>query len=136
MSKDMSQPIRVIRLTPNGDPTTGMTPWQKISHDGVIAGEPKDRRHRFYIGDRLMPGQIRVGVWEATAYTEKLENYPKDEFMHVIEGSVTIIEEDGRESTFKTGDSFFMPSGFTGLWKQSETMKKYFMVFDASDGRD
>ncbi|RUU48464.1 hypothetical protein EOD08_02500 [Mesorhizobium sp. M6A.T.Ca.TU.002.02.2.1] len=34
------------------------------------------------------------------------------------------------------GDSFFMPSGFTGQWKQAETMKKYFMIFDASAGGD
>ncbi|MER9177551.1 cupin domain-containing protein [Mesorhizobium sp. M0955] len=132
----MSEATRVIRLTPDGDPAHGMTPWEAISHDRVVVGEPKDRRHRFYIGDRLRPGQVRVGLWEATAYTEKIKNYPKDEFMHVIEGSVTIVEEDGREKTFVKGDSFFMPSGFTGLWKQEETMKKYFMVFDASDSGD
>lgn len=132
----MSEPIRVIRLTPDGDPISGMTPWKNFAHDNVIAGEPRERRHRFYIGERLRPGQIRVGIWEATAYTEKLENYPKDEFMYVIEGSVTIVEEDGRQETFAKGDSFFMPSGFTGLWKQDETMKKYFMIFDAYNSGD
>jgi uncharacterized cupin superfamily protein len=132
----MSEPIRVIRMHPDGDPVGGMTAWEAISHDNVVEGEGRDRRHRFYVGDRKLPGQIRVGIWEATAYTEKLENYPKDEFMYVIEGSVTIVEEDGREKTFVEGESFFMPSGFTGLWKQDEPMKKYFMVFDAYDSGD
>ena len=132
----MSEPVRVVRLLPDGDPVTGMTRWEKIDHDGVIEGEPRDRRHRFFIGDRTNAGQVRVGVWEATAYTERMTNYPKDEFMVVIEGSVTIVEEDGREKTFVKGDSFFMPSGFTGIWKQEETMKKYFMVFDAHDSGD
>ncbi|MER8748007.1 cupin domain-containing protein [Mesorhizobium sp. M1050] len=130
----MSEPIRVIRLTPDGDPVTGMTPWEPISHNNVIAGEPKERRHRFYVGERVQPGQVYVGIWEATQYTEELKNYPDDEFMYVIEGSVTIIEEDGRKNTFVKGDSFFMPSGFNGIWEQKETMKKYFMVFSARNG--
>lgn len=45
----------------------------------------------------------------------------------MIEGSVTIIEEDVRRETLNKGQSFFMPGGFTGLWQQDEPMKKYFM---------
>ncbi|WP_287149990.1 cupin domain-containing protein [Mesorhizobium sp.] len=114
-----------------------MSAWEAIAHEHVVAGDlPRQRRHRFYVGERRLPGQIRVGIWEATAYTERLVNYPKDEFMYVIEGSVTIVEEDGREETFGQGDSFFMPAGFTGLWRQDEAIKKYFMVFDAHDSGD
>ncbi|TJV97102.1 MAG: DUF861 domain-containing protein [Mesorhizobium sp.] len=129
----MSDVIRVIRLSPNGD--HGLSPWENIPADRVIDGEAQDRRHRFYVGDR-QSGQVRVGVWEATAYSEKIENYPKDEFMYVIKGSVTIVEEDGKEETFVAGESFFMPVGFSGVWKQNETMKKYFMVYDSSHGTE
>ncbi|MDA7965813.1 cupin domain-containing protein [Ruegeria sp.] len=132
----MSDLIRVIRLSPDGDPQTGFTPWEPIAHENVTVPGGQDRRHRFYVGDRKMPGQIRVGIWEATAYTERLENYPKDEFMYVIEGSCIIIEEDGNEERFEAGESFFMPAGFNGYWKQDEPMKKYFMVFDAYDSGD
>lgn len=132
----MQQPIRVIRLHENGDPKDGMSPWEPIAHDKVLEGTPRQRRHRFFVSDRLRAGQVRVGIWQATAYTERLENYPKDEFMYVIEGSVTIIEPDGRTETFTKGDSFFMPCGFAGLWQQDEPMKKYFMVFDAYDSDD
>ena len=74
---------------------------------------------------------ILATVWDATAYTGRLEIYPKDELMVEIEGSVTIIDDDNRKETFKKEDSLFMPAGFTGVWKQEETMNKYFMVFDA-----
>ncbi|MER8436837.1 cupin domain-containing protein [Mesorhizobium sp. M1312] len=128
--------LRVIRLSPNGDDVQGLSDWENIPAHRVLAGkEAKVRRHKFFGGDRS-GGQVRVGVSEATAYSEKIDNYPKDEFMHVIEGSVTIIHHDGREETFVAGDSFFMPSGFNGVWKQTETIKKYFMVFDASVGTE
>lgn len=39
--------------------------------------------------------------------------------MHVIEGSA-VVEEDGREKTFSKGDSLFIPSGVTSLWRQEE----------------
>jgi uncharacterized cupin superfamily protein len=130
----MPELIRVIRLSRNGG-DLGLTQWETIPENRVIKGDAKDRRHRFFVGDRPS-GQVRVGVWEATAYSENIESYPKDEFMSVIEGSVTIIDPDGQEETFVVGESFFMPRGFTGIWKQTETMKKYFMVFDASNGAE
>ncbi|RUW12192.1 DUF861 domain-containing protein [Mesorhizobium sp. M1A.F.Ca.IN.020.06.1.1] len=108
-----------------------MSPWEPIAHDNVLKGRPRQRRHRFFVSDRTAAGQVRVGIWEATAHTEMLENYPKDEFMNVIEGSVTIVEPYGRMEIFIKADSFSMPCGFTGLWQQDEPMKKYFMVFDA-----
>lgn len=132
----MAEPVRVIRMSPEGDPVSGMSAWEPISRDSVLSGQADERRHRFYMSDRKLPGQIRVGVWEAGAYCEKLVNYPKDEFMYVIEGSVTIIAENGHKEKFEKGDSFFMPAGFSGVWFQDEPMKKYFMVFDPHDSGD
>ncbi len=77
---------------------------------------------------------MRVGIWEATAYSEKIDKYAADEIMFVLEGSVTIIGEDGDENTFGPGDCCFMPRGFSGVWKQSETMEKLHMTVDDPDG--
>ena len=126
----MNEHPRVIRLHSDGNPKAGMSPWEPITYDAVVEGEPKQRLHKFFVATRGNTGEMRVGVWEATAYTEKIEDYPADEFMFVLEGSVTIIDRDGQEDTFRKGDCFFMPRGFTGYWKQNETIKKFHMTVD------
>ena len=119
----MSDVSRVIRL----DPQSPMSAWESISHDGVVDGELKERRHDYFKADRSDSGSVKVGLWEASAYTERVVDYPCDELMVILEGSVTIIHEDGQEESFKVGDVLFMPRGFTGYWKQDEPMKKIFM---------
>ena len=125
---------RIVRLYADGDPESGMSRWSPITYDAVIEGEPQSRLHKFFVANRGGVGEMRVGVWEATAYSEKIDNYAADEIMFVLEGSVTILSDDGEEDTLRRGDCFFMPRGFSGIWKQTETMKKLHMTVDDPDG--
>lgn len=120
--------IPVIRLHPDGEGAE-FNPWQDVTHDGVIEGTPQDRNLIYFDQRRDMKGRSRVGIWESTAYAEKITDYPADEFMVVLEGSCTIVDADGHEEVFTVGDSFFMPKGFNGIWRQDSPMKKYFMMF-------
>ncbi len=126
----MREIVRVIRLHPEGSAESGMGPWQIVDHDNVISPNAKDRAVEMVNRELIEPSRVRVGIWEAQPYKEKLVNYQCNEFMHVIEGSCTIIEEDGRKERFSKGDSFFMPLGFNGIWEQEETMKKYYMIVE------
>ncbi len=122
----MSNRTSVIRLHPNGDPENGMTPgdWEC----DLIEGNPKKSFHRFFEARRESMGEMRVGVVEGHAYTEKVVDYPCDEMCLVLEGSVIVIDEDGHEEVFEKGDCLFMPRGFSGFWKQSDNFKKYHMT--------
>ena len=120
--------LPIIRLHPSGGGTE-FNPWQDVTHDGVIEGTPKERNLVCFDERRDMRGRSRVGIWESTAYVEKISDYEADEFMVVIEGSCTIVDAGGHEEVFKVGDSFFMPKGFNGIWRQDGHMKKYFMMF-------
>ena len=122
----MSDETRVIRLNPGGDPETGMTPG-KFAGD-VTDGVPEERVHRFFVTKRESMSEMRVGVYEGSAYTEKVVDYPCDELSFVLEGSVTIIDEDGHDEVFNKGDCLFLPQGFNGFWKQSDNFKKYHMT--------
>ena len=120
----------VTRLNPN---TAPFAPWADVTHSGVIEGQPQERSAVFFEEMRDRPGKMRVGIWESTAYAEKIVDYDKDEFMIVLEGSCTIIDEAGNEEHFRVGDAFFMEKGFTGIWRQSEPMKKYFAMMDYAE---
>ncbi len=122
----MSGQTAVIRLDPSGDPKTGMTPG-KFAGD-VIEGDPVERVHRFFVTKRDTVSEMRVGVYEGSAYAEKVVDYPCDEMSFVLEGSVTVTNEDGRQEVFEKGDCLFLPQGFNGIWKQSDNFKKFHMT--------
>lgn len=74
-----------------------------------------------------------MGVWGGTPATLKPRPFPNNELMLVVEGSVTIVEAGGRESTFRAGDCFIFPQGSVRQWKQTEYFRKYAVGFrDAS----
>jgi uncharacterized cupin superfamily protein len=110
----MGDTISFKRLFADGDPQTGLSDWGPVSDD-VVEGDPQQRYH--YVEDSSRPngGVTRAGVWEATQYTCRIDDYPCDEVCFMLEGSVTMIDEKGREETFGPGDAFLMPRGFSGF---------------------
>ncbi len=128
-----SQSTKVVRLGGEGSVNNTSASWTAVTHAGIIEGDPKERSTLFFAQMRNAPGKVRIGIWESTAYAEKIVDYDKDEFMVVLEGSCLIIDDDGSEERFETGDVFFMPKGFTGIWRQTEPMKKYFAMVDYAE---
>jgi uncharacterized cupin superfamily protein len=123
----MSNSTIPIRLDPNGPNGSGLGEWHLMINESCAA-PPLERRKRFFIAERPA-GQIRASVWESGPYTETIDYYPMDEFMVVIEGSVTLIFDDDHRETFRAGDTFFIPLGTKVVWKQEERMKKFCLVY-------
>ena len=67
---------------------------------------------------------VKVGVWEAGAGELNLSNFPFTEYVLMISGVVTVTEKDGVSNTFKAGDTFVIPKGWTGTRDVKERMKK------------
>ena len=68
--------------------------------------------------------KVKVGVWEAGEGRLDLEDFPFTEYVLMISGVVTVIEQNGDSMTFKAGDTFVIPKGWTGIWDVQERMKK------------
>lgn len=88
----------------------------------LIEGQPIGLDHAWYEN-----GPVRAGIWRSSGYTEFYDSYPCDEFMVVLEGEVT-VEGDGFKETYRAGDSFLIPKGFRGYWRQPGPMLKYYMI--------
>jgi len=67
---------------------------------------------------------VRTGVWEAGPSKTYLEDYPFTEYVLMISGHLVVVNEDGSERTFRAGDTFVIPLGWSGLWDVREHMKK------------
>lgn len=96
----------------------------------VIKGEqPHQRSNTIFTNDA---GNMRVGMWDSTAFESEMLPFPTYEFVQLLEGEVSITEEDGTAHVFKAGDAFFIPMGTVCSWKTTATIKKYYSVFDNS----
>lgn len=71
-------------------------------------------------------GNFRAGIWEcsAGAWTH---NHPKTEFCYIMEGEVSIQEENGPRHDYTAGDAFIVPMGTPVTWTVKEFCKKVFV---------
>src|SRR5262249_7875127 len=73
---------------------------------------------------------VSAGIWEARSLVNDIHRKNESEFMYLIEGTVTLVDKDGRQDVFKAGDAFLVPRGTEFAYKQPEKLRKYYVVFD------
>jgi uncharacterized cupin superfamily protein len=106
---------------------TGLELWPDFEEEGVevLAGNPK-QSGRIDWGN--IEGPMAVGIWECTPGKVRLIN-PFSELCTICQGRVTVIDGDGRQTTFGPGDSFFIAQGETSTWDVHETIQKAFFLY-------
>jgi uncharacterized cupin superfamily protein len=117
----MTLPIKFAATGPEG---WAAAPDMALDTATLLEGVPYGRDHAYYTNDAV---PVKAGIWRSTPYTESYESYPCDEFMLVLEGSVT-LESEGFSQTYAKGDAFLLPKGFRGIWRQTEPMLKYYVL--------
>lgn len=116
----MPDPIRFAATGPTG--WAGL-PDLPLEYAELLAGTPVGLDHAYFSKTGL-----RAGIWRCSAYTERYEDYPVDEFMVVLHGEVTLTPDGGESHTFRKGESFLLPKGFKGVWHQPGPMLKYYVI--------
>ena len=123
---------KIIRFEPDGPAEKGLETWETMDPSTLVAGTPVQRGHIYHELPEL--GYL-AGVWDCTAMTSRVEPYEVNEFMLLLEGSVTIAVEGGDEVTIHAGESFMIPQGLRCSWKQDASVRKYFVIFEDRSGR-
>jgi uncharacterized cupin superfamily protein len=114
--------LKVIKL----DPKVALSPATPTPADLLVSGSPRQNAHEHF---EDVSGQWTVGYWDTTAYHRKLIDFTRHELMHLIEGSVTLIDEHGKAQTFKAGDTFFVPLHNRNEWKCDGYLRKIYCIF-------
>ena len=125
--------LKVIKFETQGPLGTGLALQQALPNEGVAEGSPVQHAHT-YFNDTT--ATLTAGVWTSTAYTEPPGVCGAAEFMIVLEGSVGIVDASGDEEIFATGDAFVMPKGMSNYWRQSEFMRKFYVIFNDPSGEE
>jgi uncharacterized cupin superfamily protein len=120
----------VILFDADGDPETGLQTWDPIPAESIASGDPVQRGHTYF---STANDSFTAGVWDCTPYEEVRGPYSVDEFMVLLEGSLDIENEDGTMQSFRTGQGFVIPKGAVLQWKQSEYLRKFWVIHDDAD---
>ena len=93
----------------------------------VVTGKPVTKVQNYFTDTT---GQYFAGVWESTLGKWKVR-YSESEFCTILEGKCVLTDASGKAETFAKGESFVIPSGFTGTWETIEPVKKLYTIFEA-----
>ena len=118
----------IIRFAPGG-PTGDLERLDDFPASILESGRPIQHGHAYF--DDSKHG-FTAGVWDCTPFTTTLRPYPFNEFMLILEGSVTIVEPGRRETTIQSGEAFAIPQGLNCQWKQTVYLRKYYVVFESA----
>jgi uncharacterized cupin superfamily protein len=117
---------RLMRMFPHasGD---GLEDWGDIPAADLVSGSPKQRGRYYFNAPDI---GLSAGVWDCTAFEGKRAPYSVDEFMMLLEGSVTVTEANGRVTRVQAGESFLIPRGLDCAWKQDGYVRKIFVIYE------
>lgn len=93
----------------------------------IIAGDPAQTATILF---QSQDGRFASGIWECEPGQWRVV-FTESEFCHLLAGTIIVRGDDGSERTFRAGDAFISPAGFTGTWEVTERAKKYFAYYEA-----
>jgi uncharacterized cupin superfamily protein len=92
----------------------------------AVDGKPKATM-KTWIQHTSTDGSIISGVWQATPGFYHT-SYAAYEFVHLIEGNITITPDGGTAQHYGPGDGFTVDVGFEGVWEITKAVKKHFVI--------
>jgi len=101
---------------------------EKLDHTEpfvIEAGAPIQRDSPLFTNDS---NNMFVGMWDSTAFESIMKPFPSHEFVQLLEGEVSITEENGDTHEFVAGDAFFIPMGTVCQWRVRDYIKKYYAI--------
>lgn len=128
---------RLIAMRRNGSPTAAaaiipidesapLEPSGAPLAELLVGPTPSCRNFTDY---RSADTEFICGTWDSTPYHRLAMPYRHYELMHLLEGSVTFVDGDGREGTFHKGDVFLVEQGAHCSWESREQVKKIYAIY-------
>ena len=107
------------------DPAQGMGPSSIFPPEAFTTADLTETDFTAYAN---ADESVTAGVWECAPCREEMTDFPVNELMTIISGSVTLTHPDGRAETFGPGDTLFVPKGSALTWEITQTLRKFYMI--------
>ena len=92
----------------------------------IISGDPAQTAWNLFAS---ADGRFNSGIWQSERGKWRVV-FTESEFCHLIQGVIIVRGDDGSEGTFKAGDAFVTPAGFTDTWEVTEPAKKFYAFYE------
>jgi uncharacterized cupin superfamily protein len=120
-SKASDGAIVPIKENPEMGPSAG-GPLAEL----LLTPSPVCRNYTDYKSD---DGEFSIGTWDSTPYTRRAMYFRHMELMHLLEGSVTFVDETGRSATFSKGDIFLIEQKASCTWESLVHVAKVYVIY-------
>jgi uncharacterized cupin superfamily protein len=94
--------------------------------DRIVSGDPVQRARNYYSSP---DGHFHSGLWECGVGKWRVV-FTEHEFCHLLSGVIVVTGDDGSERTYRAGEAFVSPAGFTGYWDVLEPARKYYAIYE------
>jgi hypothetical protein len=92
----------------------------------ILAGDPAQTAWVLY---QSADGRFASGIWECEPGKWRVI-FTESEFCQLLAGTIVVRGDDGSERTFRAGDAFVSPAGFTGTWEVVDKARKHFAYYE------
>lgn len=92
----------------------------------IVAGDPAQAAINLF---QSSDARFNCGIWESQPGKWRVV-FNESEFCHLLAGVIVVAGDDGSERTFRAGDAFVCPAGFTGTWDVLEPAKKFYAFYE------
>lgn len=102
-------------------PAAQLDPWP-IPKEDIISGDPQAAGRFLWQSEDKRLGN---GIWTCTPgiFTAV---FIWDETISLLEGELTITDQDGNSNTYRPGDLIFIPTGSKTKWEVTQAVRKAF----------
>lgn len=106
---------------------------QPLSSWGSVEGLPGSGSIALSGLQMVIPGKedIDTGIFECAAGSYR-RSVKQAEIMHFLTGNGSFTPEGEATLTFQPGDTFFFAANTEGTWVIENTLRKLYVIFDAS----
>lgn len=94
--------------------------------DRILSGDPAQAATNLF---QSSDGRFNSGIWEAQRGKWRVV-FNESEFCHLLSGIIVVTGDDGSQRTFRAGDAFVSPAGFSGTWEIVEAAKKLYAYYE------
>lgn len=91
----------------------------------ILSGDPvQTATYLFASNDK----RFSVGTWTCQRGKWRID-FGEHEFIHILDGVVDVTDAEGEVRTYRAGDTFVSPLGFSGTWDVIEPVMKHFVLY-------
>jgi len=94
--------------------------------DKILHGDPVQSVRNHFASPCA---QFNAGIWEG-AVGQWTINYSEYEYCEILQGVSVLRDQQGNARTFRAGDRFVIPAGFSGTWEVLEATRKVYVIFE------